>query len=243
VQSICCLDHELAFNSIVAMNEKGAILHYENKRTIRNGKTLVLDCGAYVRGYRSDITRTFVSPAADYRFKFLVAGMEKLERELADAVRPGLPFGDLHHLAHVKIGTLLNQAGVLKADPEEAAKKGWTKPFFPHGLGHHLGVQGHDVGGKLASPDGKLHPPPKAHATLRNTRTLEVGHLVTIEPGLYFIPMLLKPHREGADSKVFDWRLIDELTPTGGIRIEDDVLVIEKGSRNITREIEAELGL
>jgi Xaa-Pro dipeptidase len=243
VKSIGCLDHQVAFSSIVAMNEKGATLHYENKRTMRNGKTLVLDCGANVRGYASDITRTFASPACDYRFKFLLAGMEKLERELADAVRPGLPFGELHHLAHIKIGTLLHQAGILKAAPEEAVKKGLVKPFFPHGIGHHLGIQIHDVGGKLASPDGKLQPPPKAHSTLRNTRTLEVGHLVTVEPGLYFIPMLLKPCRQGPESKMYDWKQIDELTPLGGIRIEDNVLVSDKGSRNITRVIESELGI
>jgi len=243
VQSIGCLDHEVAFSSIVAMNEKGALLHYENKRTQRNGKTLVLDCGANVRGYASDITRTFVSPTCDYRFKFILAGMEKLERELANAVRPGLPFAELHHLAHLKIGTLLCQAGILKSDPEEAVKKGLTRPFFPHGLGHHLGIQVHDVGGKLASPDGTLKQPPEAYPTLRNTRVLEVGHLVTIEPGLYFIPMLLKPFATGNHSKSFDWKLINELTPLGGIRIEDNVFVTENGPKNITRVIESELGI
>jgi Xaa-Pro dipeptidase len=243
VKALSCLDHQVAFSSIVAMNEKGATLHYENKRTIHNGKTLVLDCGACVRGYGSDITRTFVSAICDYRFKFLVAGMEKLERELADAVRAGLPFGDLHHTAHLKIGTLLCQAGILNAEPEQAVKKGWTSPFFPHGLGHHVGIQIHDVGGKLASPEGKLQPPPKAYPSLRNTRTLEVGHLVTIEPGLYFIPMLLKPFRNSPDSKVFNWKLIDELTPLGGIRIEDNVYLTETGPKNLTRVIEAELGI
>jgi Xaa-Pro dipeptidase len=243
VQSLSCLDHQAAFSSIVAMNEKGATLHYENKRRLRNGKTLILDCGASVRGYGSDITRTYASPSCDHRYKFLLAGMEKLERELADAARPGLRFGDLHHQAHQKIATLLCQAGILNSGAEEAVKKGWTRPFFPHGLGHHLGIQIHDVGGKLANPSGKLQPPPKAYPALRNTRTLEVGHLVTIEPGLYFIPMLLKPFREGSDSKAFNWKLIDELTPLGGIRIEDDILITEKGPRNITRVIEAELGL
>jgi len=163
VKSIGCLDHELGFLGIVAMNEKSATLHYENKRTLRNGKTLVLDCGACVRGYRSDITRTFAAPACDYRFKFLIAGMEKLERELANSACPGLPFGELHHVAHLKIGSLLREAGILKADPEESAKMGLTRPFFPHGLGHHLGIQGHDVGGKQASPDGTPNPPPEAH--------------------------------------------------------------------------------
>jgi Xaa-Pro dipeptidase len=242
-KSLGCLDHELAFSSIVAMNEKGATLHYENKRTMHNGKTLVLDCGANVRGYGSDITRTFLSHTCDHRFKFLLAGMEKLERELADSAHAGQAFGDLHHSAHGKIATLLCQVGILNSGPEEAVKKGYTRPFFPHGLGHHLGIQIHDVGGKLASPEGRLHPPPKAYPSLRNTRTLEAGHLVTIEPGIYFIPMLLKPFRNGESAKAFNWKMIDELTPLGGIRIEDNVHVTEGGPRNITRVIEAELGI
>jgi Xaa-Pro dipeptidase len=137
----------------------------------------------------------------------------------------------------------LCQAGILKADPEEALKKGLTRPFFPHGLGHHLGIQVHDVGGKLASPNGTLKPPPDAYPALRNTRVLEIGHLITIEPGLYFIPMLLKPYRGGDHSKTFDWKMIDELASLGGIRIEDNVLVSENGPKNITRVIEAELGI
>jgi Xaa-Pro dipeptidase len=236
VQAVGCLDHELAFSSIVALDPKGATLHYENKRTGHNGRVLLLDCGARVNGYASDITRTTAGPGCHERFKDLIAGMEKLELELCASVKPDLPFGDLHHNAHLKIAALLKESGILKTTPEESVAKGLTRPFMPHGLGHHLGIQVHDVGGKLANAEGELQPSPEIYPSLRTTRTLEARHLVTIEPGLYFIPMLLKPFRENEHASHFQWKLIDELTPFGGIRIEDDVLATEKGPRNLTRE-------
>jgi Xaa-Pro dipeptidase len=166
----------------------------------------------------------------------LLAGMEKHQRELAAAVAPKVPFGDLHHLSHLKLAALLKEHGILDADPEQAVELGLTRPFYPHGLGHHLGIQVHDVAGKLAGPDGSIAPPPARHPTLRTTRVLEPGQVVTIEPGCYFIPMLLQPFREGGESRRFNWKLIDELSPMGGIRIEDDLLVTANGGRNLTRE-------
>ena len=236
MQSVGCLEFELAFASIVAQNEKGATLHYENKRSFRKGANLLLDCGARTLGYASDITRTTPAPGCDERFVALVAGMEKNQLELCAAVQANLPFGELHHLSHLKLATLLKEHQILDAEPEEAVKLGLTRPFYPHGLGHHLGIQVHDVAGKLAGPDGSLTPPPAEHPTLRTTRTLEVGHVITIEPGLYFIPMLLRPFRANEHAGRFNWPLIDVLAPMGGIRIEDDILVTETGPRNLTRE-------
>ena len=235
VQAVGCLDHQLAFNSITALEPKGATLHYENKRSFRNGKVLLLDCGARVRDYASDITRTTVAPGCDSRFKTLLAGLETLELEACASLKPGVPFGEIHHQAHLRLGSLLQSAGILKCGPEEAAERGCIRPFMPHGLGHHLGIMVHDVGGRLASPEGAFQDPPAAHPTLRTTRTLEPGHVLTVEPGLYFIPMLLRPFREGAHAASFDWKLIDELTPLGGMRIEDNILVTETGSENLTR--------
>ena len=197
---------------------------------------LLLDCGARHLGYPSDITRTTVKDSCDTRFQALRNGVEKLERELCDEVIAGRPWGQVHHLSHLKIGALLQEAGILKVDAEEAVAKGFTRPFFPHGLGHFLGIQVHDVAGKLASPDGSVQPAPPAHPYLRTTQTLTPGHLITVEPGLYFIPMLLRPFREGDNASRFDWKQIDELTPLGGIRIEDNVLVTQDGPRNLTRK-------
>ena len=237
LEAVGSLEFELAFGSIVAQDEKGATLHYENKRSFRNGQNLLLDCGARIRGYASDITRTTPAAHCDPRFVALVAGMEKNQLELCAAVTPHLPFGDLHHLSHLKLAALLKEHHILDAEPEEAVALNLTRPFYPHGLGHHLGIQVHDVAGKLAGPDGAFAPPPPEHPNLRTTRSLEPGHVITIEPGCYFIPMLLRPFRGNEHSGRFNWPLIDELAKLGGIRIEDDVLVTETGRRNLTREV------
>jgi Xaa-Pro dipeptidase len=227
---------QLPYPTIVALDAKGAILHYEKKRLRRGGHVLLIDAGAACRGYASDITRTHVARDCDPRFVALRDGVERLQQELCALVRPGLPFGDLHHRAHLAVGALLEELGIVAADPEEAVAREWTRAFFPHGLGHQLGIQVHDVGGHLADRDGAVAPTPPGHPNLRNTRTLAAGQVVTIEPGVYFIGSLLAPLRTGPDAGRFDWKAIDALAPLGGVRIEDDVLVTERGCRNLTRE-------
>jgi Xaa-Pro dipeptidase len=235
VQAAGIVDHEMPYGSIVALNEKGAILHYEGKRGLKHGSVLLIDAGAQVRGYAADITRTLAAPHCDSRFAALIKGMETIELQLCDLVKPELPYGDLHHQGHLLIAELLKENGILHATPEEAVEKGLSRPFFPHGLGHHLGIQVHDVAGKQGSPDGTPAPPPAQHPTLRTTRTIDVDQVFTVEPGLYFIPMLLRPFRSNEHKAKFNWTLIDELTPCGGIRIEDNLLVTATGHRNLTR--------
>ncbi|HEY7696967.1 MAG TPA: M24 family metallopeptidase, partial [Vicinamibacteria bacterium] len=99
----------------------------------------------------------------------------------------------------------------------------------------HLGIQVHDVGGHLKDPEGNPAPPPPEHPYLRNTRTIEPRQVFTVEPGLYFIEMLLRAFREGEASSRFNWKLIAELSPFGGIRVEDNVVVTDDGHRNLTR--------
>lgn len=237
VRAVGSVDADLPYGTIVALNEKGAILHYEGKRpTVRKGAVLLLDAGAKHLGYGSDITRTHAAPHCDDRFAALIAGMEKLQQGLCADVRPGLHYGAFHQSAHTRIAGLLKEHGILKGSAEEAVEKGWSRAFFPHGLGHHLGIQVHDVAGKQVGPDGEYAAPPPEHPFLRTTRVIEEGQVFTVEPGLYFIPMLLKPLRENGAAAAFDWKLIDALTPFGGIRIEDNLVVTKDGGRNLTRE-------
>ncbi len=236
VEAVGCTDKDLPYESIVGLDEKGAILHYCGKRKTGGGRVLLIDVGAQVNHYASDITRTWTTEKADPVFQSLVAGMEKLQQELCAEVKPGMPYLDLHASAHAKIGDLLHRVGVLKVSGPEAIQRGVTSPFFPHGLGHFLGIQVHDVGGRQKSPEGGTVPPPREFPFLRTTRKVEVGQVFTIEPGLYFIEMLLRPHRTGVTKDLFDWSLVDRLTPHGGIRIEDNVLVTKGGHRNLTRE-------
>jgi Xaa-Pro dipeptidase len=215
VQAMEATEDELPYNTIVALNEKSAFLHYYNKRSVKGGKTLLIDAGAKTRGYGSDITRTHVAKSCDPRFVALRDGVEKFQKKLCGGVRPGVPFLDLHLEAHLEVAKLLKENGLLRAEPEESVERGWTRPFFPHGLGHHLGIQVHDVGGHQKDPEGHRLPPPKEHPYLRNTRTIEPRQVFTIEPGVYFIEMLLRDFREGEASARFDWKLIEELAPFG----------------------------
>ncbi len=235
IQAAGIVDHEMPYGSIVALNEMGATLHYEGKRKKKHGAVLLIDAGAQVRGYASDITRTMPAPHCDNRFTALITGMGEIQAQLCNLVKPGMPYGDLHHQGHILIAGLLRDSGILRESAEESVEKGLSRPFFPHGLGHHLGIQVHDVAGRQAAPDGTLAPPPLQHPTLRTTCTTAENQVFTVEPGLYFIPMLLRPFRESEHQAMFDWRLIDELTPFGGIRIEDNLLVTAAGHRNLTR--------
>lgn len=227
---------ELPYTTIIALDEKAATLHYEKKRTVRNGRTLLVDAGVQVRRYACDITRTTPAPSCDPRFVGLVRGMDALQRELAAGATPGKPYLEVHLEAHRGIGRLLAEHGLVKVKADEAFAKGFTHPFFPHGIGHHLGIQVHDVAGRQGDPAGTVVPPPPEHPYLRNTRTIEPGHVFTIEPGVYFIPMLLRPFRAGKDASSFDWAAIDALAPLGGVRVEDNVVVRKDGPRNLTRE-------
>jgi Xaa-Pro dipeptidase len=132
---------------------------------------------------------------------------------------------------------VLRDAGVLQdIDAEAAVSTGLTAHFLPHGLGHLLGLQVHDVGGFHPAPGAAPVPAPPGHPSLRLTRELARDFVVTVEPGVYFIPSLLAKLQAGALARHVDWSLVDELRPCGGIRIEDNVLVTADGHRNLTRE-------
>ena len=226
----------LPYPTIVCLDAKAAILHYHAKRATGSGRLLLLDAGASDHGYGSDITRTTVAKDVNPRFKVLASALNALQLRLCDLAKAGESYVSIHLAAHRGIGELLIEQGVLKCSLDEAIEKRYTSVFFPHGVGHHLGIQVHDIGGHQKAREGGVLPPPDGHPYLRNTRVMEVGHVFTIEPGIYFVPMLLGPHRVGESKAAFDWAVIDTLAPYGGIRVEDNVVVTQKGHRNLTRE-------
>lgn len=233
-------DSTLPYPNIIAWDEAAAVLHYQHRRRTKPspGKSFLVDAGAMVRGYASDITRTYClgnEDGASSEFAALLDGMEALQQQLAADVAPGLSFVDLHRKAETSIAALLYELGVLNVEPEDARNRGVAAAFFPHGLGHYLGLNVHDVGGRQEGIAGGLKSPPEDCPNLRTTRTLEPGHVITIEPGVYFIPMLLDELRVGPCRDAVNWGHVDALMPFGGIRIEDDVLVTESGSENLTR--------
>lgn len=233
-------EEDLPYTNIVGMDEKSAFLHYQQKRDktqMRPAKVMLIDAGAKFQGYCSDITRTIVKSNAHPLFKSLLASLEKAQQELCGLVKDGVSFKDLHKQCHLKIAKILLDAEIIKNCTAEAAmKESLTKIFLPHGLGHMLGIQVHDVGGDQANASGDPVPVDKEFPTLRTRRSLRTNEVVTIEPGLYFIPVLLESIRQKELGRYCQWSLIDELVPCGGVRIEDNV-VVEKGqSRNLTRQ-------
>lgn len=237
-------ERDLPYGSIIGLNDKCAILHYTQQRTSpRDGKSMLIDAGAQTHRYACDITRTHYKKESMVEFRAIVDGVNELQKMVCAAAAPGKSMVDLHGLAHEKIASLLIETGVLKGVSVEAAlTKGLTNVFFPHGIGHMLGLFVHDVAGKQKDAVGnavdiKHLEGDERYKFLRSHRVLEVGNLVTVEPGIYFIKMLLDPHRNGADKHLFHWSMIDNLMMYGGVRVEDDVLITEGGHRNLTREL------
>lgn len=228
--------NELPYNSIVGLNEHAAVLHYQLRdvEVPDDHRTFLIDAGADCYGLASDITRTWVR-SRDTLFADLLGEMDVLQQQLVARMGPGVDYVALHEDAHRGVARILHDAGISKMSVDAMIADRVTSRFYPHGLGHHLGVQVHDVAGRSA-PDGTPLPPPDSHPFLRLTRSLEEGNVVTNEPGLYFIPSLLKDLREGGLKDQFDWNAIDALIPYGGIRIEDDVLVRRGGPENLTRD-------
>ena len=134
-----------------------------------------------------------------------------------------------------RIAGLLHESGVITLSAADAVSSGLSGVFFPHGVGHLLGLQVHDVCGFSVDATGARKATPPGHPYLRLTRTLEPGFVVTIEPGLYFIDMLLEEARSGAHGKHINWRRVDEFRPYGGIRVEDDVACTADAPENLTR--------
>ena len=231
-------DLELPYHNIVALDEKGAILHYQNRReeSGAENQVLLIDAGYRLRGYASDITRTFLRAEVHPVFKQLAAEVEGLMLGLVDVCAVGALYEDLHKAAVSSILDILMELKLVSGDREAMEQAGVARLFFPHGIGHMLGIQVHDVGGLFADGDtSSLLPPQAEHKHLRMTRTLEEGMVYTIEPGIYFIPVLLDPERETEKGAFLNWPLIDELTPLGGARFEDNILITADGPVNLTR--------
>lgn len=233
-------DRDLPYSNIVGLNEHAAVLHYQyqDDSPPAESRSFLIDAGAQVNGYASDITRTWVAPGHD-EFAALVAAMEVEQLGLVDEVREGVDYRDIHLSAHRRTARVLRGAGLVTGMSEEAlVAEGVTKPFFPHGIGHLLGLQVHDVGGFMASETGGVAEKPEGHRYLRLTRPLQAGMVVTIEPGLYFIPMLLRELRASRHAAQVDWAAVERLSRYGGIRIEDDVACRAAGAapENLTRD-------
>ena len=229
-------EEELPYNNIIAFDTHAAVLHYQHleRRRAPAVRSFLIDAGAQFAGYSSDITRTYAAASGD--FQSLIDALDAAQLKLADLVRPGRDYREIHLAAHRAIAGILVEHGIVRGTPEAAVAEGVTSVFFPHGIGHLLGLMVHDAGGFMAGPEGGTRPKPEGHPYLRLTRDLEAGFVVTIEPGIYFIESLLAKAKTNRTGHMIDWKRVAALQPFGGIRIEDNVVAYAGGPRNLTRE-------
>lgn len=227
-------DASTPYKGIVALGPHAAVLHHSVYGTRPFGKTdtsLLIDAGAKFAGYGSDITRTYArgGGAAARQFASLIAAVDGVQRKLCEIIGVGMEYEALHDQSHTLLAIALEEIGLLRGKPEECVARGVTRALFPHGLGHSLGIVTHDVGCKPRAPRAE-------NRYLRTTCAVAKDQVFTIEPGVYFIESLLAPLRADERKALVNWPLVDVLKPFGGVRIEDNIQVLEDGVRNLTRE-------
>ncbi|MBC8944853.1 Xaa-Pro dipeptidase [Xenorhabdus indica] len=233
-------DTDVPYDNIIALNENAAVLHYTKLQQTAPSeiRSFLIDAGAEYNGYAADITRTYaVKPNSE--FAALIKGLNDEQQAIIATIKAGSRYTDYHVNMHHRIARLLKKHDIITGISEDVmVEKGLTTPFFPHGLGHQLGLQVHDAAGFMQDDSGTHLAAPEMYSYLRCTRILEPGMVLTIEPGLYFIETLLTPWRESEYSKHFDWKKIDMLKPYGGIRIEDNIIIHDGRIENMTRDLQ-----
>lgn len=235
-------DCTLSFATIATVN--GQTLHnhcYSN--IIKPGDMVLIDAGAETRmGYAGDMSSTICagerfSPRQKEVYDIQVAAHKAAVR----ALRPGVPFVDVYELAATEICSGLKDLGLMFGDPKEAVAAGAHAMFFPTGLGHMMGLDVHDMenlGEIWVGYDGKPKSTQFGRKSLRLARPLEPGFVLTIEPGVYFIPELIDLWKaEGRFKEFINYEKLDEYRDFGGIRNEEDYLITETGARRLGKQI------
>ncbi len=231
-------EEELPYANIIGLNENAAVLHYiqHDRRKLDPSRrfSFLIDAGANVNGYASDITRTYSQ--RDDEFAQVIKAFDAGQQQLCAAVKPKISYPDLHMQAHRMVARVLEQFQFTRdIDVDGIVEKRISATFFPHGVGHYIGLQVHDVGGFMADPKGNTIQKPEGHPYLRLTRIVDPAMVFTVEPGLYFIETLLADLRKNENAKYVNWPKVDAFRKYGGMRIEDDVVVTAEGHENLTR--------
>ncbi|HEX5954602.1 MAG TPA: M24 family metallopeptidase [Solirubrobacterales bacterium] len=222
----------LAFETIVATGDHAAILHFSpTERELHDGDLLLVDAGAEYRGYVSDVTRTYAVGDTYSVEQALVYETVRRAGEVAIAdFRPEIPWHEIHRAAALVIAEGLVELDVLHGPPETLVESGATKLFFPHSVGHLIGLGTRDTG--LAS-DERRDPEPGL-PQLRVDIPLERRHTWTVEPGIYFVPALLAKERGRND---VNWDRVDVLDGFGGVRVEQNIVITDGGCEMLTAAI------
>lgn len=229
---------EQSYPPIVASGESGATLHYQgNDADLVDGVTkkrkdsVLIDAGGEFRTYCADITRVYplngkFSPPTSQIYEIVL----QMQNECMAMLKEGVVWEDVHSHAHrIAISGLL-KLGILRGSEQELFDKRVSVAFFPHGLGHYLGMDTHDTGGNANYEDQD-----SMFKYLRVRGRLPAGSVVTVEPGIYFCRFIIEPFLKSSDLKQYiDPVVLERYWSVGGVRIEDDVLITKDGYKNLT---------
>lgn len=243
-----CISHRAknqSYEIIAGSGENAATLHYvKNNEPLKGRQLVCLDAGAEWNCYASDVTRTFPMtgewPSAHVRSIYRL--VERMQEECIKRVKKGVRFLDLHVLAHtIAIEGLLELGIFRRGAVDEIRDSGASKVFFPHGLGHHVGLEVHDVSGENIMALDRVHeyspvliPAACLSPCTLSAPVLDEGMIVTVEPGIYFSRPALADAQKQPFAKYINFELAREYIPVGGARIEDDILVTADGYENMT---------
>ncbi|KAI9722476.1 MAG: hypothetical protein M1828_004723 [Chrysothrix sp. TS-e1954] len=222
-----------AYSPIVASGTDAATLHYVRNNKGINDRTLnlLLDAGAEYDCYASDVTRTFpINGKFTEESANIYRLVLRMQTECMSRLKAGVKWDEIHALAHkIAIEGLL-ELGILKGEPADIGAAKTSTGFFPHGLGHYLGMDTHDTGGH---PNYGDQDPMFKYLRVRGA--LPAGSIVTVEPGIYFCKFILDPMLKDEKHKGFiDEQVLERYWTVGGVRIEDDVLITHEGFENLT---------
>lgn len=234
---------DLAYPIILSVD--GQTLHnHHHSNTLKTDQLVLADMGAETHmHYAGDITRTCPTDARfSTRQKEIYNIVLKAEMDCIAALKPGVPYQQIHLQAAAIIANGLKDLGLMKGNIEDAVAQGAHALFFPHGLGHHIGLDVHDMEdlgeNYVGYSDSIKRSTQFGTAYLRLGRELEAGFVLTVEPGIYFIPELIDMWRnEGKFTDFINYDKLDSYKNFGGVRIEDNVLVTENGPRILGQAI------
>ncbi len=226
----------MAYDTIVAGGPNSAVLHFApSTRRFAAGELVLIDAGAEYRGYASDITRTYpvtgqlTAEQHDLHSLVQAAQLAAIQRCTIDT-----EWREVHLTAALVIAQGLIDLGLLRGQPTTLVQTGAVGLFFPHGIGHLVGLGVRDAGGALR----ERRSDPTPFTNLRIDLPLRSGFVVTVEPGIYFVPALLQdPDHRRRHRRQVAWDRVDRMLDFGGIRIEHNVLITDEGNEVLTQDV------
>lgn len=227
----------MAYDTIIAGGPNSAVLHFSpTSREFCEGELVLIDAGAQYLGYGSDISRTYpVGGRLEPAQRELHTVVLRAQRSAIERCRAGVEWREVHLSSALALAEGLAAFGVLRGEPDSLVQSGAAWLFYPHGIGHLVGLGVRDAGG---TPLRERRDDPKPYPNLRIDMPLEPGMVVTVEPGIYFIPLLLQdPERRRRHRHEVDWNRVDALLGFGGIRIEDNLLITDEGHEVISADV------